>query len=207
MPNPTPAERARTIVRLSPYLRVRAPGACADVALHGTDPDGSVVLVLTEQSPVVAAVRAERADLPVLLDAADLCPVPVADRLRGRARLVGWVHEPEPLLLHREHAGSATRSLLHDARNLRELRQSIDETAAELGEGIGADATRRAREAAARFGVDTALKLLRYQRDPVGAWNQLRAAAALAGRGFVLRALVEKARPSAHADSAGAAPR
>jgi hypothetical protein len=98
VPNPTPAERARTIVRLSPYLRVRAPGAGADVALHGTDPDGSVVLVLTEQSPVVAAVRSERADLPVLLDAADLCPVPVADRVRGRARLVGWVHEPEPLL-------------------------------------------------------------------------------------------------------------
>jgi hypothetical protein len=98
---PTPAERARTTVRLSPYLRVRIPGACADVDLHGTDPDGSVVLVLAEDSPLVAAVRRagparDGGDLPVLVDAADLCPVPVPDRVRGRTRLVGWVHEPAP---------------------------------------------------------------------------------------------------------------
>lgn len=91
---PTPAERARTTVRLSPYLRVRVPGGCADVDLHGTDPDGSVVLVLPDDSPVVARVRACRGEVPVLVDAADLCPVPVADRVRGRTRLVGWVHEP-----------------------------------------------------------------------------------------------------------------
>jgi Protein of unknown function (DUF2470) len=95
---PTPAERARTILRLAPCLRVRTPGAWAEVDLHGTDPDGSVVLVLAEQSPVVGAVRRAGADLPVLVDAADLCPVPVADRVRGRLRLVGWVHEPAPTL-------------------------------------------------------------------------------------------------------------
>jgi hypothetical protein len=95
---PTPAERARTIVRLAPCLRVRTPGAWAEVDLHGTDPDGSVVLVLPEESPVVAAVREASGDLPVLVDGADLCPVPVADRVRGRVRLVGWVHEPDPAL-------------------------------------------------------------------------------------------------------------
>jgi len=95
---PTPAERARTILRLAPCLRVRTPGAWAEVDLHGTDPDGSVVLVLAEQSPVVGAVRRAGADLPVLVDAADLCPAPVADRVRGRLRLVGWVHEPAPTL-------------------------------------------------------------------------------------------------------------
>ncbi|HEV7654044.1 MAG TPA: DUF2470 domain-containing protein [Mycobacteriales bacterium] len=98
MPNPTPAERARTTVRLSPYLRVRTPGACAEVDLHGTDPDGSVVLVLAEDNPVVTAVRGATGDLPVLVDAADFCPVPVADRVRGRVRLIGWVHEPLPQL-------------------------------------------------------------------------------------------------------------
>jgi hypothetical protein len=95
---PTAAERARTTVRLSPYLRVRTPGAAAEVDLHGTDPDGSVVLVLPDDSPVVAAVRAAGRDVPVLVDGTDLCPVPVADRVRGRVRLVGWVHEPAPPL-------------------------------------------------------------------------------------------------------------
>jgi hypothetical protein len=98
VPIPTPAERARTILRLAPCLRVRAPGACAEVDLHGTDPDGSVVLVPSDESPVVGAVRRAGEDLPVLVDAADLCPVPVADRVRGRLRLVGWVHEPAPAL-------------------------------------------------------------------------------------------------------------
>ena len=98
MTRPTPAERARTTVRLSPCLRIRMPGAAAEVDLHGTDPDGSVVLVVPEASPVVAAVRRATADVPVLVDAADLCPVPVADRVRGRTRLIGWVHEPAPEL-------------------------------------------------------------------------------------------------------------
>jgi hypothetical protein len=100
---PSPAERARTAVRLSPFLRVRTPGACGDVDLHGTDPDGSVVLVVPEDSPVVAAVRRPGGETPVLIDAADLCPVPVADRVRGQVRLVGWVHEP-PAGLRRELA-------------------------------------------------------------------------------------------------------
>jgi hypothetical protein len=61
------------------------------------------VLVIAEDDPVVTAVRGATGDLPVLVDAADLCPVPVADRVRGRVRLVGWVHEP-PEQLRRELA-------------------------------------------------------------------------------------------------------
>lgn len=112
---PTPAERARTTLRLAPCLRVRTPGAWAEVDLHGTDPDGSVVLVLAEESPVVGAVRRAGADLPVLVDAADLCPVPVADRVRGRLRLVGWVHEPAPTL-RRELALAVLRCGAGDVR-------------------------------------------------------------------------------------------
>jgi hypothetical protein len=100
---PSPAERARTVLHLSPYLRVRVPGAGGEVDLHGTDPDGSVVLVVPDDHPVTAAVRRATGCLPVLLDATDVCPVPVADRVRGRARLVGWVHEP-PAHLRRELA-------------------------------------------------------------------------------------------------------
>lgn len=100
---PGPAEAARTAVRRSPTLRVRTSTATADVDLHGTDPAGCVVLVLPEDSPVVAAVRAADDDLPTLVDAVDLCPVPVADRVRVRVRLVGWAHEP-PAHLRRELA-------------------------------------------------------------------------------------------------------
>jgi Protein of unknown function (DUF2470) len=100
---PGPAEAARTAVRRSPTLRVRTGTATADVDLHGADPSGCVVLVLPEDSPVVAAVRAAGDDLPALVDAVDLCPVPVADRVRVRVRLVGWAHEP-PAHLRRELA-------------------------------------------------------------------------------------------------------
>jgi hypothetical protein len=67
------------------------------------DPDGSVVLVVPEDHPVTAALRRAADCLPALLDATDVCPVPVADQVRGRARLVGWVHEP-PAHLRRELA-------------------------------------------------------------------------------------------------------
>jgi hypothetical protein len=100
---PSPAERARTVLRLAPYLRLRVPGATAEVDLHGTDPDGSVVLVLPDDCRAVAAARQAGDNLPALVDAADVCPVPVPDRVRGRARLVGWVHEP-PAHLRRELA-------------------------------------------------------------------------------------------------------
>ena len=100
---PSPAERARTVLRLAPYLRVRVPGERAEVDLHGVDPDGSVVLVLPDDSPVVAAARRSPEPVPALVDAADVCPVPMADRVRGRVRLVGWVHEP-PAHLRRELA-------------------------------------------------------------------------------------------------------
>ena len=100
---PSPAERARTVLRLAPYLRVRVPGERAEVDLHGVDPDGSVVLVLPDDSPVVAAARRSPEPVPALVDAADVCPVPMADRVRGRVRLVGWVHEP-PAYLRRELA-------------------------------------------------------------------------------------------------------
>lgn len=45
---PGPAEAARTVVRRSPSLRVRTADAFDDVDLHGTDPAGSVVLVVPD---------------------------------------------------------------------------------------------------------------------------------------------------------------
>ena len=144
---PTPAERARTILRLAPCLRVRTPGAWAEVELHGTDPDGSVVLVLAEQSPVVGAVRRAGADLPVLVDAADLCPVPVADRVRGRLRLVGWMHEPAPTL-RRELALVAA----DEQRRRRAARHRLRPHRALRRRGRGAGRRRRGRPGRRRRG-------------------------------------------------------
>ncbi len=91
---PSLAERARTAVRLSPTVRVRTAGAQGDIELHGNDSTGAVVLVVPDGHPLVRAVRAAADDLPVLLDATDLCPIPVADRVRTRVRLAGRMHEP-----------------------------------------------------------------------------------------------------------------
>jgi hypothetical protein len=90
---PSPAERARTVVRASPSLLVRAGGTAAEVFRHGTGPAGMLVLVVAPEHPVAARVRQVPGGLPVGVDAADFYPVPLPDRLRGRARLVGWVRE------------------------------------------------------------------------------------------------------------------
>lgn len=74
---PTPAERARTILRLAPCLRVRTPGAWAEVDLHGDDPDGSVVLVAgTEAALLDHLVSGHPTELRRL---ADQLPRPVRD--------------------------------------------------------------------------------------------------------------------------------
>jgi GT2 family glycosyltransferase len=98
-------------------------------------------------------------------------------------------YEPEPLIWHREHEWSATRALLHDAENMREIERSIEHSVTSLSERVDLDVHERARRSYARFAVDTALKLLRYESDPVGALRQLGAARRLTGFRFVLRSL------------------
>ncbi len=95
---PRLAERVRTVLRVAESVRVHAAGVRGEVDLYGVDPDGSVVLVIAETDPLVLAVRDAVDDPPVLLTATDLCPVPVADRQRGRVELTGRIHEPPPEL-------------------------------------------------------------------------------------------------------------
>jgi hypothetical protein len=104
---PGVGEWARTVVRVATALRVRVGGVVAEVDLHGTDLVGAVVLVVSESDPLVETVRAgDRDGVPALIEAVDLCPVPVADRQRGRVELTGLIHEP-PVELRRELALAA----------------------------------------------------------------------------------------------------
>lgn len=82
------AQAARAVVAAGPLLAVRTVGACDEVSVHGVEPDGSLLLSLAVDSPVAAAVRRAADDLPVVVDAPDLCPD--AGHLRGRVRIAGW---------------------------------------------------------------------------------------------------------------------
>lgn len=100
--------------------------------------------------------------------------------------------EPAPLVVHHEHDSSATRRLLHDAENMREIRRSIEQSCAAFVEHLDPAVTLSARDAYTRFGVDTALKLLVYKRDVVGAYRQLHEACRLSAPSTVLRLMLQQ---------------
>ncbi|GGU98964.1 prephenate dehydratase [Actinomadura cremea] len=90
---PTPAERARTLAYGMADGVLVAPGVpYAPVPAHTTDLDGRPLLLLPASSPIVAALAGEP-DLPATLRICDVAPVPLADRVRGRAWLHGWLTE------------------------------------------------------------------------------------------------------------------
>ena len=112
---PSAAERARTALRLSGPLVVHAVGAMERlIGLHAAGSDGSPVLVLPTDDPLVEAVRrapaieatphAPAPDLPAIVEARDLYPVPqpasvrthrneASAWVRTRLWLVGWLSE------------------------------------------------------------------------------------------------------------------
>ena len=85
----TQARHARAVLSRTTHLSVRTAGGCGAVERYGVEADGSVVLVAPEDSDLVAEVRRAGDDLPVVVDAPDLCPE--AGHLRGVVRLGGWV--------------------------------------------------------------------------------------------------------------------
>jgi len=90
-----PAERARTITCGVGSAAVTLPdGEHVEVVAHGADPEGRPELL------VLAGGRAVRAledwpenEMPAMLKVTDLAPVPLADRVRGRVWMSGWVSE------------------------------------------------------------------------------------------------------------------
>lgn len=85
---PTAAERARTLAYGMADGVLAASGVPrAPVPAHGTDRAGRPLLLVRLASPIRAALAAEPG-MPATLRVSDVAPVPLADRVRGRA----WLH-------------------------------------------------------------------------------------------------------------------
>ncbi|GAB3651755.1 DUF2470 domain-containing protein [Actinocorallia lasiicapitis] len=106
---PSGAERARTLAYgvAGGSLHTLGEDEPLTIAAHVTDDDGVPLLLVPTSSAVVAALAAEP-DLPATLRITDLAPVPLADRVRGRAWMHGWVTEV-PLESRREAAIKISR--------------------------------------------------------------------------------------------------
>lgn len=90
---PTAAERARTLAYGVADGVLATPSVpCAPVPAHATDRDGRPLLLVPAASPVVAALAGEP-DVAATLRICDVAPVPLPDRVRGRAWLHGWLSE------------------------------------------------------------------------------------------------------------------
>lgn len=90
---PTAAERARTLAYGVADGVLLAPGVpYAPVPAHTTDRDGRPLLLVRADAPIAAALAGED-DVPATLRISDVAPVPLPDRVRGRAWLHGWLSE------------------------------------------------------------------------------------------------------------------
>ncbi|WP_141581993.1 DUF2470 domain-containing protein [Actinomadura sp. WMMA1423] len=90
---PTAAERARTLAYGIADGVLVVPGVPhASVPAHTTDRDGRPLLLVRADAPIVMAL-ADEDDVPATLRISDVAPVPLPDRVRGRAWLHGWLSE------------------------------------------------------------------------------------------------------------------
>ncbi|MEV5507111.1 DUF2470 domain-containing protein [Streptomyces orinoci] len=95
---PSAAERTRTLVQgtcsavlLIPGLDPARPEQLVPEA-RTVGPDGDVFLLFPADSPAVRiATHAQDDELPAVLELADVAPVAVPHRIRGRAWLSGWL--------------------------------------------------------------------------------------------------------------------
>jgi len=92
---PRPEERARTITCGVASAALTLPdGSHVEVVAHAADAEGRPVLLARADGPVVRTLAGwPDSDMPAALEVTDLAPVPLADRVRGRVWLSGWVSE------------------------------------------------------------------------------------------------------------------
>ncbi|MFD9978506.1 DUF2470 domain-containing protein [Streptomyces sp. NPDC059017] len=95
---PTEAERVRTLVENNASVSLTLPGARDhgpgywEPAARTVTPEGDVVLLVPWDSPTArAAAYAQDDDLSCVMEITDVAPVAVRQRIRGRARLAGWL--------------------------------------------------------------------------------------------------------------------
>jgi hypothetical protein len=96
-PAPHPAERARTIAvrggraALLPSVG-DTDGARISPLLHHVHPDGTAMLLLPDEHPLVAAAwQAPRAEVTAMLEVADHAPVQLREPVRGLLWITGWL--------------------------------------------------------------------------------------------------------------------
>lgn len=100
VPGPTPAERARTVLRAAPVLEVTAAGVRCTVDRHGADRFGRPVLLVADAGPLATVLAGAEGPVPTLIDAAQVRPLPGPDRVRARVELLGWI-DVVPSTAHR----------------------------------------------------------------------------------------------------------
>ncbi|MCW0213789.1 MAG: DUF2470 domain-containing protein [Pseudonocardia sp.] len=97
-PAPTDAERARSVATRGGTAALVGTGSPEPVVplVHHLHADGSAVLLLADDSPVLARIReAENAELPVMLEITDSAPVDLREPVRALLWITGWLREPD----------------------------------------------------------------------------------------------------------------
>jgi hypothetical protein len=103
-PAPADAERARSVAARGGDAALVGTGGPEPVVpiVHHVHADGSAVLLIDDDSPLLAGIRAsERAELPAMLELADRAPVDLREPIRALLWISGWVRIPDPATARR----------------------------------------------------------------------------------------------------------
>lgn len=91
---PTAAERARTVLSVSPTVEVTAFGTTWVAAVHGVDADGRPLLLVADTLPAATRPAAAATAARAVVRAAELHVLRLADRIRARVELRGTIATP-----------------------------------------------------------------------------------------------------------------
>lgn len=101
---PPAAERARSIASRGGQAALVGLDQTQRIAplFHHVHPDGTAVLLLTDDHPLLECVRSgPRHGLPAMLELTDHAPVALREPVRGLLWISGWLSEPGPTYARR----------------------------------------------------------------------------------------------------------
>ncbi|AVT35810.1 DUF2470 domain-containing protein [Plantactinospora sp. BB1] len=90
VPAATPAERLHSLLVAAGSLSLRTPGHRAELIGRHRLASGRLIVELPPASCLAQHLR-QSGELAALVEATDLAPVPIRDRIRARATLTGWL--------------------------------------------------------------------------------------------------------------------